>query len=423
MGSGRSALAALLGAALAFPALHAQAQSAAIINAHILTMGPAGEIEHGTIVIRDGRIEAVGPDLVPPAGTKVIDAHGQIATPGFILLGSAASAVEFPTDAAYDDSQTKSDFTAAFDMRYALNPNSTYLPEVRRAGSTLALVTPGFARGHHQPYAYFGGQAALISLAASGDILVKPGAAEVLAMGAQGAELAGGSRAAQILQLRSLLAQLQSGADAKVPGVGAEDLEALREIAGGRMPLIVSVHRQSDILQALDLARDFKLRIILDGAEEGWRVADRIAAAKVPVLLDADTPGPMNTETWGAGYENAGKLAAAGVPVAIRLGPGEAVFRHASSRMIAGIAVAHGMDRRKALQSLTRVPAAMLGVDDRFGSLEPGKQADIVLWTGDPLEPASHPGAVLIGGVEQPLASRATLLRDRYLAKDATAAD
>lgn len=415
--------AVLLGVTLAFAATNVEAQTAAIINAHILTMGPAGDIGHGTIVIRDGKIEAVGADIVPPSGMKVIDAHGQMAAPGFVLLGSAASTVEFPTDATFDDSQTKSEFTAAFDMRYALNPNSTYLPEVRRGGSTLALVSPGFAPGRHQPFAYFGGQAALISLAASDDILVKPAAAEVLAMGAQGAELAGGSRAAQILQLRSLLAQLQSGAEAKVPGLGAEDLKVLREVATGRMPLFVSVHRESDILQALDLARDFKLRIVLDGAEEGWRVADRIAAAKVPVVLDADTPGPMDTETWGGGYENAGKLAAAGVPVAIRLGAGEAIFRHASSRMIAGIAVAHGMDRQKALESLTRVPAAVLGVDDRFGSLEVGKQADIVLWTGDPLEPASHPSMVMIGGVEQPLTSRTTLLRDRYLASGAAGAD
>jgi imidazolonepropionase-like amidohydrolase len=95
------------------------------------------------------------------------------------------------------------------------------------------------------------------------------------------------------------------------------------------------------------------------------------------------------------------------------------VFRHATSRLIAGIAVAHGMSRQAALESLTRTPAAMLGVGGRFGSLEPGKQADIVLWTGDPLEPASHPSHVLIAGVDQPLVSRQTLLRDRYLTRGA----
>ena len=415
-------IAAAWGAIAMLGAGRLPAQSVAITHANVLTMGAAGHVEDGTIIVENGRITAVGRGLAPPAGMAVLDAKGQVAAPGFFLLGGTPSATEFPLDAHYDDSQTNAEFTAGYDMRYAINPNSTYLPEIRRAGSTIALVMPTVTSSRKHRFGYFGGQAALITLAARDDILLGSGLAVTLVMGAEGADMAGGGRPAQIMQLRALFQALQGSRDAKIDGLADEEVKALRAVAAGRIPLITTVHRQSDILAALDLARDFKLHMVLDGAEEGWRVAAEIRKAGVAVLLDTDVGSPPDTQRWGISYANAARLAAAGVPIAIRLGNSGAVFRYPTARYSAAVAVAHGLDHETALAALTSVPATILGIGDRYGSIEPGKQADFVLWTGDPLEIASRPARVFIGGVVQPLVSRQTLLRDRYLAQIRTAA-
>ena len=410
--------AAQLLSACAFALFHSPAVSAselAIINAHILSMGSAGEIANGSILVRDGRIVAIGTGVTIPDGATIIDATGGIATPGFILIGTSASTVEFPLSTQFNDSATDA-YTAAFDMQYALNPNSPFLAEIRRNGSTLALVLPQVASDRKQKFGYFGGQAALITLAPGNDIVVRSGVAVTLQMGVDGAQIAGGGRSAQIQQLRSLFTQLGSGSkgDAKVDGLKPEDAKVLASVAAGTVPLIITAHRESDILQALALAHDFNLKIILDGAEEGWMVADKIAKQGVAALVDGDD-GDISTEKWGVSYANAARLSKAGVAVATRLGDSNFVWRFSTSRYNAGFAVANGMDRMAALASLTTVPAQLFGVADHYGSLDVGKQADIVLWTSDPLEPASRPKHVIISGIDQRLISRETMLRDRYL--------
>ena len=170
----------------------------------------------------------------------------------------------------------------------------------------------------------------------------------------------------------------------------------------------------ADILQVLKLAEEEGVELILDGAEEGWLVADRIAAAEVPVLINPLSNLPSSFETRAARNDNAAGLNAAGVLVAIKSNEG-AVHRARETRYNAGNAVAHGMPYEAAVAAITANPARIFGMDGETGVLEPGAAADVVVWTGDPLEPLSQPTAVFIGGVEQPLTSRATQLRDRYM--------
>jgi imidazolonepropionase-like amidohydrolase len=179
------------------------------------------------------------------------------------------------------------------------------------------------------------------------------------------------------------------------------------------MPLIVTVHRAADIRNVLRLAQEENLDIILDGAEEGWRVADEIAAAGVPVLLNALANLPQSFEVRGATMENAARLHAAGVVIAIKGSEGS-VHRAREARYNAGNAVAHGLPYEAAIAAITVNPARIFGLEDQFGGLRPGVAADVVVWTGDPLEPLSQPTAIFINGRQQPLTSRALELRDRY---------
>jgi imidazolonepropionase-like amidohydrolase len=176
---------------------------------------------------------------------------------------------------------------------------------------------------------------------------------------------------------------------------------------------MVSVHRAADIRQVLILAREQNLKVILEGAEEGWRLAPEIAAARVPVLLNAYADLPQSFDEIGSTLENAARLNAAGVLIGIENPP---IYEGGRTpRIDAGRAVAHGLPFGAALAAITINPARIWGVDGRIGSIAPGKDADIVVWSGDPLEPLSAPTEILIKGIEQPLRSRDLDLRDRYL--------
>lgn len=294
---------------------------------------------------------------------------------------------------------------------------SSYVPS---AEPPLAIVAPIY-RGRANSGLLFAGQAAVVQLGAGQPMLLKRGAAMVLAMGEDGAERAGGSRAAALATLRVALEDVRTFARrradydrAAMPplSLSRADLEALVPVVEGRMPLLVSVNRASDIREMLDFARVQNVRLILEGAAEGWRVAGEIASAKVPVLLTPIENVPASFEMWGATLENARLLHAAGVTIGFEAnGP----QRERELRQNAGNAVAEGLPHAAGLAAITINPARIFGIADRVGSLEPGKDGDVVIWSGDPLETTSRPAAILVRGVSQPMTSRQTELRDRYL--------
>jgi imidazolonepropionase-like amidohydrolase len=417
----------IIAAALAASPAVPLAETLAITNAHIVTEGPSGDITSGTIVVKDGKIAAVGPGVTAPAGARIIDAHGGIATPGLIAIGAPIGLSEVSEGVPEtDDSSTASDqISAAFDVQYAVNPNSLAIPIARLGGITDAILTPGErrSRGTRPESLMFNGQAAVIDLGGGMDLLEKTQAGMALDMGEDGARRAGGSRAAQIVILKALLQDVRDYAKTKANydlghsrafSLSQPDLEALIPVVEGREPLIVSVHRAADILQVLKLAREEKLTIILEGAEEGYMVAPRIAAAHVPVMVHAFEDLPSSFDQIGATLTNPARLAAAGVTLAIE---NPSFYTGARTpRIDAGRAVAHGLPMSVALASITITPAKIFGVADRIGSIEVGKDADIVVWSGDPLEPLSAPTSILVKGVEAPLRDRDLDLRDRYMA-------
>ena len=424
MARSRSFAAVLCGIAFALGAAAAPAETIAVINAHIYSMGPAGEIPSGTVVVSNGKVAAVGPRVAVPPGARVIDAQGGVVTPGLVSTGTPLSTVEIAEGVEEtNDNATASDkLSAAFDVQYAVNPESVLIPIARLGGITDAIVTPTIGGRRPRRDMVFAGQAVVIHLGQGGDLVEKAHAGVVLVMGEEGAKIAGGSRAAEFGLLRAMFEDVRAYAKnranydlghSRAYDLSREDLEALIPVIQGQEPLIVSVHRAADIRQVLRLAREQSLKVILEGAEEAWRLAPEIAAAHVPVLLDGRADLPESFDVIGSTLENAARLNAAGVLIAIENPP---IYEGGRTpRIDAGRAVAHGLPFGAALASITVNPAVIFGVEGRIGSLAPGRDADLVVWSGDPLEPLSAPTAVIIKGVEQPLRSRDLDLRDRYL--------
>jgi len=430
MGAGALAALALASAA--------QAETVAITHARILTAGPAGEIADGTVVIRDGKIASVGPSAAVPSGARVIDAHGGVLAPGFFATNSSLGSVEINSQ-GNDLSVDNPEIGAAFDIQYTLNPESILLPVARLGGLTSAVVMPkpyrarrggededgetytaGVAEGS-KSHALFAGQAAVIHLSKGEDILTRARVGMVVPFGEAGAGVAGGARGAEIVAFRNALQDVRDYIKNKAAydragyrdlPLSKADLEALIPVVQGKMPVVADVHRASDIRAVLKLAREEGLKVILDGAEEGWMVAGEIAKAGVPVLLNPLNDRPESLEMLASTMDNAARLQAAGVTVALESEGGD--YRARETRYDAGNAVAHGMPYAAALAAVTINPARIFGVADRTGSIEPGKDADLVIWTADPFEPLSQATAVFIHGQQQPMTSRQLELRDRY---------
>ncbi|MFC5345151.1 amidohydrolase family protein [Brevundimonas staleyi] len=424
--------------ALALSAMPALAQVTAITGGRVLT--GTSVIENGTVVIDGGRIVSVGAGAAP-SGARVIDATGKVVTPGFVAVDSGLGLSEISSVAGSDDqSNNANTISASFDVSYGLDPWSIAIPVARLGGITRAIVVPnhpGGSGGHQhqddsdfagagdggfQSPGLFAGTASVIHLAAGTDILVKPRVAMVAPFGEAGAGIAGGARGAQFTQFKETLHEVRlyarnrgayDRAALRDLSLSRADLEALIPVVNGELPLIVTVHRAADIQQVLRLAREEGLKLILDGAEEGWLVAADIAAASTPVLLNPISNLPSNLEMRAARMENAAALNAAGVVIAIKGNEGS-VHRAREARYNAGNAVSHGLPFEAAIAALTVNPARIFGMGGQFGELRAGAAADVVVWSGDPLEPMSSVTTEFINGQEQSLTSRQHLLRDRY---------
>jgi|GEM_PF-13293 len=397
----------------------AHAEPLVIVGGTVHTLGPQGTVENATVVIEGGKIVSVSTGA-PPPGARVIDATGKVVTPGLFDSLSQLGLVEVGMEAATNDQSTDDPrYTAAFAVADALNPYSILIPVNRIEGLTRALVGP---RGKKSPIA---GQGAVIDL--SGDLpgrsrsfLTRTPAALFVTLGEAGAGRAGGSRASALTYLREAFEDARDFEDntseyrnnqRRAYALSRPDLEALEPFLKGDLPVAIEVHRASDILHVLRFADQWKLRLVILGGAEAWRVADALAAAQVPVVLNPLANLPASFEQLGATLENAARLHAAGVTVIFGTGDSH---NGRNLKQAAGNAVAYGLPWEEGLKAMTVHPARVWGVAERYGTLEPGKDADVVVWDGDPLEVTTYADVVLIRGAEIPMKSRQTLLRERY---------
>jgi len=410
---------ALLAGLLLLCPLPARAESLVIRNARIVTLTEQGILEGAEILIRDGRIARVGDVGQAPAEATEIDAAGGSVTPGLFNSYTHLGLVEISLVPETVDWRTRDRlFSAAFRVAPALNPRSTLVAQNRLHGLTHAVVAP--ESGHH----VFSGQGAVVRLGGAEGFTLDASAAVFAGYGSAAGRLAGGSRAAAYARLRQALADAREFAANRAAAMRGEwrelslplhDLEVLVPVIGGRKLLVVTSHRASDIRALLELKREFDLRLAIAGATEGWLVAAELAAAGVPAIVDPMANVPESFERLGARLDNAARLHAAGVKLLFR--STDELGTHAAwlVRQGAGNAAAHGLPPLEAIRAMTRNPAEVFGLADRFGTIAPGRAADLVVWDGDPLELMTRARAVIIDGEAIPLVSRATRLRDRYL--------
>ncbi|MGL6161073.1 amidohydrolase family protein [Microbulbifer sp.] len=403
----------------------AQAETLLIKGGKVHTLSDAGSFEQADILVRDGRVEAVGPSLGDGAD-RVIDAAGKVVTPGVIAPVSELGLTEIGAASATNDyAVTGESIGSAFDPLPAYNPKSTLIPFNRAGGVTRALVLPGiqlWGDTAANPQRVFAGRSFAIRLDGGFDSVVATDLGQRAYLGEAGGQLAGGSRASAYAKVKNALEEAReyrANRDAIRRGEWRElnhslaDLEALQPLLGGEQPLVVTVNRASDILQAIQLAGEFGLKLVVLGGAEGWMVADQLAEAGVPVIVDAQNNLPISFESLGARLDNAAQMKRAGVTVLIS-GPDYASTHNVYlSRQSAGNAVANGLPYEDALKSISANVAEVFGIEG--GTIEPGAVADIVVWSGDPLEVTSYAEEVLIDGKLQSLVNRSTRLRDRYL--------
>jgi imidazolonepropionase-like amidohydrolase len=407
-------------ALIALGGSRAAAQTIAITGGTVYPVSGAA-IANGTVLIRDGRIVAVGAGVDIPADAQRIDAAGKIVTPGIVNAATELSVVDIGAVAATRNvsARGREGIAAAFTVWDGLNPASVLIPPARSAGITSVVIAP---RG-----GLLSGQAAVLHLVegSAADMVMRSPVAMVGQIGSP-QQANAQSRGELLLRLREVLDDARVYARRKAEFERAQtrqfaasrlDLEALGPVLEGRVPLLLEVDRASDIESALKLARDYNLKLIISGAAEAWMVADKLAAARVPVLTGAMNNIPISFSSLGTRQENAGLLRRAGVTVVIigNAGGGdEEAFNVRNVRFEAGNAVAYGMTREDALRAITLTPAEVFGVADRIGSLQPGKDADVVVWSGDPFEFATQPEHVFIRGREVRAPSRQDLLEQRY---------
>ena len=389
------------------------AQTIAITGGTVYPVsGP--KMENATVLIRDGRITAVGPAVTVPGDATRIDARGKWVTPGLIDGGTQLGLTEISAVNATNEGALRgSDVAAAFNVAEGINPASTLIPVTRIEGVTTTLATP--ASG------WISGQAVLIDLdgATIEQMLVRSPVAIVVDLSEGSKSAGGGSRAGVAQRLRRVFSDAleysrrrteYTRAQMQHLAAPAADLEALLPVLRGQLPLIAFANRKSDIATALRIGREFKLKLILAGAQEAWMIAPQLAAAGVPVLVQPLDNIP-SYDALGVRYENAAVLAKAGVKVALL----ETDTHNARDlRQQAGNAVSYGMTWDQALRAVTLSPAEIFGVGDRYGSLEPGRVANVVVWSGDPFEFTTAVEHVFIRGKEIPLRSRQTELFERY---------
>ncbi len=426
--AGLTLLVALL---LALPA-HAQKQPGfqgpfALTNAQVI-VAPGDTLDDGTVVIRDDSIAAVGPDVSVPSDAQAFDLSGQMVYPGFIDSGTHLGLAEIGSLPETQDFNEIGDLTAHMNALTAVNPSTVHVPTTRVHGITSVITEP--------ENGILPGTAALIGLHGYtpeqmhlGDVTLTK--LNFPSVGRQGPSDDRSPETIQkeaekaLTQLNDLWAQAERYA--RIDSAVAEQPEARRQpefvpamegllpVIRGEQPLMISANAAADISKALDWAEERGVldQLILSGALEGWRVADEIAAANVPVLVGSIMQPPSReSDRYDKAYRTPALLHDAGVTVALRSGKTENVRNLVFH---AGFAAAHGLGKTEALRAITTTPARIFGVADQVGTIEAGKRANLFVANGDPLQPATDVQHLFIDGYKLPLENRATKLYDEFL--------
>jgi imidazolonepropionase-like amidohydrolase len=390
----------------------------ALINARVETI-TNGKLENTTVIIRDGVIHAIGPNETIPPGAQVIDCKGLTIYPGMIDGGTRLGLQEIESISVTQDYDEMGELTPEMDALTAVNPNSVLIPVTRVSGVTSVIAAPSGG--------LFPGTAALINLQGyTPDQMYGGFKAIVMNFPSTGRRgwydrrtdedvKKDGEKAMKKLNETWDRVALYASIDSSTMGKADynPEMAALVPVYRGQATAMIEVNKESDILASLKWIKEKKIKAILTGVAEGWRVADSIKVANVPVITGPVLATPTrDTDHYDQAYKNAGLMQKAGVKVALRTNDAENVRNLPFN---AGFAAAYGMGKEEALKAVTIIPAEIFGVSDQVGSIEVGKKANLFVSTGDPFEPATQIKFLFIEGWNIPMESRQTLLYEEFL--------
>ncbi len=375
-------------------------------------------IPKGSVLIgKDGKIEAVDKVVLSPPGYEVVNCEGKVITPGLIDINTSLGlgdiwAVRNSVDG---DGGTENDkIRSAFRAADALNPNNVAIPITRTGGVTSIVAVPWGG--------LVSGQGAWVDLGGENmfSTLVDPYVVMSMHLGESGSNAAGGSRGLAMLRLRELyddVAFFKQNARnfdqnrSRTLAASRLDLVALQDTVGGAKPVFIEAQRASDILAALEFAKAQKLKPVIVGGAEAWMVAEQLKEANVPVILHSMSNLPFRFEALGNRGDAVDVLHRAGVNVLLSSFESHNVR---NLRQYAGNAVRTGLPHDVALKAITLGPATALGKDKDYGSLEKGKMANVVVWSGDPFEHSTRVERMFIAGKDTSLDNRQQRLMEKY---------
>jgi len=390
----------------------AGAQDILIRGARVHTAAAAGTLENADVLVRGGRIAAVGAGLAAPAGATVVEAKGRPLTPGLFGGISQIGLEEVHQEPSTYDAELKLEAPAwqhmwrpEFDVTPAFNPRSIVLAVTRIEGVTWGTIAPLAADS------LVIGQGSAVTLDGRFDAALPGSHTLFVNWGSAAHDASGGSRAAQYMLFDQAIREVREpGSSGPAALLLPEGRAALKGyLAGGRV--VFFVERANDIREVVRFAKARGMKPVIAGAAEAWVVARELAEAGVPVILDPLESLPDDFDRLGSRFDNAKLLHEAGVTIAFSQTDS---FQLRKNRQLAGNAVAHGLPWEAALAAITSSPAAIFGLGVR-GRIEAGQAADLVLWSGDPLEVTTVAEQVWIAGNPVTMRSRQTELRDRYL--------
>ena len=397
------------------------AQTIAITGGKVYPVsGPP--IEGGTVLIRNGKIAAVGKDIAIPSDAEKIDATGKWVTPGLVNSSTSVGLgdVGFSGGPRELGAKGHDGIAASFQVWLGYNTQSVMIAPAREGGVTSIMINPQGG--------LISGQAAIIDMSGAlglSDVIVKAPATMIAQIeDDDGAKV--GAAGELLGKLRDLIEDTKAYSRRKADFERAQtrtftatrsDLEAMIPVVEGREVLTIIADKASELQAVIALQKEFNLNVVIAGGAEAWMLADKIAAAKIPVLTGAMNNIPGSFNTLGSRQENAAMLRKAGVQVGIigNAGGGdEDMFNVRNIRYEAGNAVAYGMSWDDALRAITLAPAEIYGVAGSVGSLKAGTEGNVVIWSGDPFEFASRAEQVFVRGKKIDTPSRQDMLAKRY---------
>ena len=386
----------------------ASADSVLVTNAKLMSMGPSGTQDGVSVLIEDGVISGIGTDISATADT-VIDAGGAVVTPALFAGATGTGLVEVNAVRESADGSMKetkdNTVQVEFDVRDAYSPLSSLVGVTRVEGFGYSLLSAS------------GGQ---YSVAGRGSLVDFDGGFEsfdgrdvlFIDVGGYAADKVGGSRAGHWMMLEGIMADLKRRS-AEREYLSQSGKDHLKDLTKNGV-FVFGANRAADIRKVISFSEKYGLNGVIAGGREAWLLADDLPAAGIAVMVNGLDNLPSNFDALGSRLDNAARLHAAGVQVLFTSGE---THNARKVRQGAGTAVAHGMPYDAALEAMTTAPSRIFG--GRSRSLEVGNRADLVIWSGDPLEVTSYATSVILDGEVTSMETRQSKLLERYLPEEA----